>query len=177
MDEKKVILHAGCGTNQLPEKYAAFKELRLDIDERCLPHLVASITDTGLANESVSAVYCGHTLEHLYAHEVPMALGEFYRVLEPSGFVDLIVPDLQKVAAAIVAGRFESMLYRSPAGAVAPIDMLYGFRPAIERGNLHMVHKTGFTPASLEKKMRKAGFMNVQTWSDDCYNLFAKGEK
>ena len=38
-----------------------------------------------------------HNLEHVYAHEVPTVLEEFYRVLELGGILCLQMPDLQTV--------------------------------------------------------------------------------
>jgi|GEM_PF-3691545 len=48
--------------------------------------------------------------------------------------------------------------YQSPAGPIAPLDMLYGHRPALARGNLYMAHRTGFTLTSLMNMFRTAGF-------------------
>ncbi len=49
--------------------------------------------------ESVDAIFSSHNLEHLYPHEVPVALSEFMRVLRSDGFVVLTCPDLKAVAA------------------------------------------------------------------------------
>ena len=43
---------------------------------------------------SVDAVFSSHNIEHLYPHEVPLALKEFMRVLKPDGFVLMTCPDL-----------------------------------------------------------------------------------
>jgi predicted SAM-dependent methyltransferase len=38
---------------------------------------------SALATGSVDAVVSSHNMEHLYPHEVPLALAEFVRVLKP----------------------------------------------------------------------------------------------
>ena len=63
---------------------AAWREIRLDIDAGHRPDIVGSLTDmSGIVSGSVDAVYSCHNLEHLHAHEVPVALREFLRVLTP----------------------------------------------------------------------------------------------
>jgi predicted SAM-dependent methyltransferase len=45
-----------------------------------------------VASESVDAIFSSHNIEHLYPHEVPVALAEFIRVLKPG----LFAPSLTK---------------------------------------------------------------------------------
>jgi hypothetical protein len=63
--------------------------------------------------------------------------------------------------------------YTAPAGAVAPIDMLYGYRPALAAGHLSMAHRTGFTAHSLVEALRRAGFANVAACSDRFWAIWA----
>ncbi|QCQ21343.1 hypothetical protein [Desulfoglaeba alkanexedens] len=51
--------------------------------------------------------------------------------------------------------------YQSPAGPIAPIDMIYGHRASIARGNHFMAHKCGFTMDSLVQSFKQAGFETV----------------
>jgi hypothetical protein len=41
---------------------------------------------------------------------------------------------------------------------VTALDVLYGFRPSVARGNLYMAHHGGFTVKSLIAAFRQAGF-------------------
>lgn len=179
---RKVVLHVGCGAANPNKLHPLFRgpnwrELRLDIDPAAQPDIIASITSMpDVPSDSVDAVWSSHNLEHIYAHEVPIALSEFRRVLHPGGFVLITLPDLQRVASMVAAGRLEDVAYMSPAGPVSPIDMIYGFRPAIARGNTYMAHRTGFTAMTLGAHLRKCGFGNV-TIRRDGFDLWAKADK
>jgi SAM-dependent methyltransferase len=78
------LLHAGCGDTPRPAWAVGFDEVRLDIDRRCNPDIVANITSLGDIGP-FDALYSSHCLEHLYPHQVPVALAEFLRVLKPGG--------------------------------------------------------------------------------------------
>lgn len=165
--EQKTVLHVGCGSydpNKLPEVFRSndWKEIRLDIDERAKPDIVASMLDMqAVENDSVNAVYSSHNIEHLYLHQVPQAMKEFHRVVKPGGQIVLTLPDAQTVAAYVAQGHLEEPLYDSPSGPISPHDILYGWTPEIARGNHFMAHKTGFTATSLARHLLMAGFSNV----------------
>ncbi len=110
--------------------------------------------------------WSSHNLEHLYAHEVPLALREFWRVLKPGGVAVLALPDIQEVARRVAAGNLEQTLYVSPAGPICAIDIMFGHRDSIARGNHFMAHKTAFTAASLGQKLTEAGFATVDVQAD-----------
>jgi ubiquinone/menaquinone biosynthesis C-methylase UbiE len=118
-------------------------------------------------SDSVDAVWSSHNLEHLRSHEVGTALREFHRVLTPGGFALIAVPDLQQVAEIVATGRLEEPVYESPAGPISPIDIVYGHRASVERGNLFMEHHTGFTADSLSERLRNAGFQDVRVDQHD----------
>jgi SAM-dependent methyltransferase len=178
----RTLLHVGCGVAdpaKLPAQFFApgeWRELRLDIDPAVAPDVVASITDIApVASASVDAVWSSHNLEHLFAHEVPRALAEFRRVLRPEGFVLVTVPDLQRAAELVVQDLLAEPAYISPAGPIAPLDMLYGHGAAISAGNAFMAHRTGFTARTLEAALLGAGFPIVRVLRDDRFALWGAG--
>ena len=79
---------------------------------------------------SVDAIFSSHNIEHLEAHEVPIALAEFRRVLRPGGFVLITCPDLKAIAARVLSHGLTQPAYISPAGPISPIDRLFGLRPS-----------------------------------------------
>jgi len=165
----KTFLHIGCGPKRKEQTTRGFntpdwEELRLDIDENVKPDIVGTMLDmAAVADASVDAVFSSHNIEHLYPHEVPVALKEFLRVLKPDGFLVLTCPDLQSVCALIAEDKLTEAAYISPAGPIAPLDILYGHRPQLARGNLYMAHRCGFTQKVLGGTLHSAGFAKVAT--------------
>lgn len=165
---RRTVLHVGCGPAGSGRLHAWFtsdvwNELRVDVDPAVRPDMVASITDLSvIADAEVDAIWASHVLEHLADHDVPVALREMTRVLKPDGFALVTSPDIVTAARAIVAGRLEDTMYVSPAGPVAALDVLYGFRPALKRGRGYMAHRTAFTEGRLGRMMVEAGFAEVR---------------
>ena len=163
------LLHPGCGGGKLPFWLSGCTEIRLDIDHRVKPDIVASITDMGEIGK-FDYVYTAHTLEHLYQHEVPIALSEFKRVLNPGGAVIIFVPDLEDVKP-----DYE-VLYESPSGPICGIDLFYG--PAhYVASNQYYAHHTGFIQQTLAKVLSNAGFENVTVKRVGDHNLMGVGIK
>jgi len=92
---------------------------------------------------------------------VPEALAEFRRVLRTDGFAVLSSPDLEAVARALLDRGIDHVIYVSPAGPITPLDVLYGHRASIERGQHSMAHRTGFTCDTLGELALEAGFSEV----------------
>lgn len=159
----KKFLHVGCGpqdkTGLKGFSGADWQEVRFDIDKSVNPDIEGTLTDMSkVRSGSVDAIYSSHNLEHIYPHEVPLALGEFYRVLTTSGLVVITCPDLQSVCAAAATKGLTEPLYISPSGAISAIDILYGHRGYMAQGNLYMAHKGGFTLGTLKDGLLAAGF-------------------
>ena len=159
----KTFLHVGCGPqNQsscLGFNYDNWKEIRFDIDKNVNPDIEGTLTDMKLVKTgSVDAVYSSHNIEHIFPHEVPIALSEFYRVLKEDGLVVITCPDLQSVCEAVLQDKLLEPLYESDIGPISPIDILYGHRGFIAQGNEYMAHKGGFTYSVLDRVFYEAGF-------------------
>ena len=175
---RKRVLHVGCGPLAAEKLHESFRggdwiEVRLDINPGAHPDIVASITDmSAVSSGSFDALYSSHNLEHLAPHELPAALGEFFRVLKPAGFALITLPDLQQAAEYIAAGRAEETVFMTNKGPITPLDMLYGFRPFLA-ANPFMAHRFGYTAATLEKALRDAGFLHVCVDRDGEFNLWA----
>ena len=165
----KSFLHVGCGfkrKDRTTKGFSNWNELRFDIDESVKPDLVGTMTDmSSVSSASVNAVFSSHNMEHLYPHEVPLALAEFLRVLSDDGFAVITCPDLQSVCALISDDKLTEPAYISPAGPIAPLDILYGLRTSMAQGNLYMAHRCGFTQRVLTGTLQAAGFASVAAMS------------
>ena len=112
-----VFLHVGCGPkdgNSTPFANQNWHEVRLDIDLEVQPDVVGTMTDMKVVDDaSMDAVFSSHNIEHLYPHEVPLALAEFHRVLKPDGFILLTCPDLRSVCALVADNKLTDVAYES----------------------------------------------------------------
>ncbi|MBU4609708.1 methyltransferase domain-containing protein [Achromobacter sp. GG226] len=174
----KTLLHVGCGSaprSRLPKCFQApdWREVRLDIDRRVKPDIVATLTDLSVVDaDSVHAVWSSHNIEHLEGYEVATALKEFHRVLRPGGFVLITLPDLFQIAQMIVDGKAGQVIYTSPAGPITPLDMLFGHQASIARGEHYMAHRTGFTANRLHQELVNEGFADVRVMRGESYDLW-----
>jgi hypothetical protein len=165
----KKLLHVGPGHARLEHTTPGFnnghwQEWRLDIDPSVQPDIIGTMTDMSqVQDRSVDAIFSSHNIEHLYPHEVPAALAEFVRVLTDDGFCVITCPDLKSVCALVAEDKLTETAYESPAGPIAPIDILYGHRNYIGAGNLFMSHRCGFTEKVLRGTLNACGFPWVAT--------------
>lgn len=181
---KKTVLYVGCGTDHVLGKHGFdpehWQELRLDIDPGVKPDIVGNMMDMSeIKDNSVEAVYSSHNIEHLYPHEVPIALGEFLRVLTPDGMLLLSCPDIQPVCAAVAANKLSEPLYYTASGLpITPIDVLYGCRLFMLNGNSFMAHHCGFTAKVLLSSINSAKFGSAVVVADNkSYALYAVATK
>jgi predicted SAM-dependent methyltransferase len=159
----KTFLHVGCGPINKSQikgfNNDNWNEIRFDIDKSVNPDIEGTLTDMKLVKTgSVDAVYSSHNIEHIYPHEVRIALKEFYRVLKDDGIVVITCPDLQAVCELVAKDKLLEPFYESPAGQISPIDVLYGHRTLIAQGNEYMAHKGGFTYSALNASFFEVGF-------------------
>jgi hypothetical protein len=77
-------------------------------------------------------------------------------VLNPGGFVLIIVPDLEGI---LPNG---DVVYHCDSGPITGLDMYYG-HAASTRASPWMQHKCGFTSETLEGALKNAGFPIIET--------------
>ena len=161
------LLHVGCSKNRIKATTKGFngglwEEIRLDIDSSVNPDIVGSMTNMALVEDaSVDAVFSSHNIEHLYPHEVPLALREFLRVLKVDGFLVITCPDLKSVCELVSRDKLADPAYVGGAGPISPMDMLYGHRASMAKGNLYMSHRCGFTERVLHGALSENGFKSI----------------
>ncbi len=165
--QQRRFVHVGCGPKRKAQTTQGFNqpqwaELRFDIDPAVSPDVIGTMTDmSAVASASCDALYSSHNIEHLYPHEVPAALAEFLRVLKPDGFAVITCPDLKSVARLVAEDKLTEAAYTSGMGPISPLDILYGHRASLARGNLFMAHRCGFTLKVLAGTLRAAGFVTT----------------
>jgi SAM-dependent methyltransferase len=163
--KRPVFINAGCGLPgdpHLPEFFRKWRQIRVDLDASMKPDIVANMADLSLFPDATAdAVWSSHSLEHLFKHQVPMALKEFRRVLRNTGFACIIVPDLQAIAHWIATDRLHETIYESAAGPITAHDMLWGYGQALAGGNGAMAHHCGFTPTLFLGHLEDAGFAEI----------------
>lgn len=163
----RTFLHVGCGPARKGPRTHGFDtqewtEIRLDIDPSVAPDIVASLTDMSAApSGAADAIFSSHNIEHLYPHEVPLALAEFRRVLKDDGYAVITCPDVQSIAQFIAQNGIDAVAYQSGMGPITPLDMLYGHNASMARGNLYMAHHTAFSQKSLARALGRAGFGSI----------------
>ena len=179
--DQPVFLHVGCGhlhQDRTPFANNKWREIRLDIDQSVQPDVVGTMTDmSAVPSGSVDAVFSSHNIEHLYPHEVPIALAEFNRVLKSDGFVLITCPDLQSVCALVANDLLTEPAYHSSMGPIAPLDILYGLRRSLNSGNLYMAHRSGFTKKVMASTLLQSGFLAGVRSIPDVFQLWAIGLK
>lgn len=160
----RTLLHVGCGPKYKQQTTAGFNtddwsEIRLDVDASVNPDVVGTMTDmNAVASGSVDAVFSSHNIEHLYPHEVPVALAEIIRVLKDDGFLVVVCPDLQAAAKMIGEDRMFETAYESSGGPVTPFDMVYSHRAYTHRDKPFMAHHCGFSVSTLQATLYANGF-------------------
>lgn len=179
---RKMVLHIGCGKPKPGKLHKSFEgddwfEIRLDIDPDADPDIISDMLDMNMIPDgAVHAVWSSHNIEHLYPHDVPSAIKEIYRVIKRNGHFLVTLPDIQTVAQYVAHGQLEEPIYDSPAGPISAIDIMYGLRSSMARGNLFMAHKTGYTAKTLGRYLTDSGFRSIRI-SRDWINLWAIGHK
>jgi SAM-dependent methyltransferase len=162
---QRTVLIAGSGEEGRQWTEQGWSVVRLDIDPRTEPDIVASMTDLGDIGP-YDAVACNNALEHLYPHEVTKALREFHRVLKPGGYAVIQVPDLQDVKPT------EDLI---PEIGMTGLHLMYG-DPALLEEFPYMAHHSGFVEDTLRRVLDMAGFQ-VMTKRLSCFQLMGIGTK
>lgn len=120
-----------------------------------------------VADAQFDAIYAPQNLKAIPAHLVLPVLSEIRRCLKEGGFLVASVPDLMKLAELITQHKLEDTLYESKIGPITPHDMLFGPTALISQGLPHTEHRTGFTALTLGRKLKAAGFYNIQVYRRD----------
>lgn len=137
------------GTINRYEAEPGWENVHLDKSAHRPVQIVADLVDlSAIGDAEFDEVRCWQVLEHLPRDDAPKALAEMCRVLRPGGVLDIEVPAIDRVAAAIVEETY-------PLADL--LRMIYGDDAPMPDAHLN-VHRWGWTPASLAAALIDAGF-------------------
>ena len=161
---KKLVLHLINANSKLPKSFdpAQWQEVTAskEMESADVPLDICGLA--AVADESCDAIWNVASLCYLQAHEVVPVLKECFRILRPSGSLMLNLPDLQRVGQSLAQGKLEHELYRSPAGPITAIDLLFGHRASLRDGYQHLQVRTGFVAGTIVHKLTPLGFGEVE---------------
>lgn len=100
-------VHVGCGKNYLD----GFINIDANFQRR-VDYLLDARVGLPFPDESIELIYSCHMLEHVHITEAVEILKEWLRVLSPSGYVRLTLPDFNHIFQ-ILAGSTSSLFPRS----------------------------------------------------------------
>ena len=123
-------------------------------------------------NNSVSNIFCSHTMEHIEPRRIPVVFAEMLRVLKPNGKIRIVVPDAEKAANWYVK---DPRKLRAPGLPTKP-----KFVPETKMGFLNAWfythgkgHRSGYDWELLRVYMLNAGFKDIERKKfDDCSKVF-----
>jgi len=161
---KRVLNVGGNNKNHpLPSHYNGWEHILLDLDLTGNPDLHMDAVDMiELDPSQFDAVYCSQNLEHYYRADVPIVLQGMHHVLRDGGFVEILVPDFERLIKETYENKLDidDTLYEVPDfGPISVHDFIFGYEFAKDPiGREICLHKTAFTQKSLEGFLKRNGF-------------------
>ena len=116
----------------------------------CVVDRYASVDALPFEPGSVDEIRSVQVLEHLEMKRVPEVLEHWHSLLRPGGVCHVDVPDFEETVRQLLSQPDEpskDWYYR----------LVYG-----SQKNAHAFHRSGFSPARLERLLREAGFAEVR---------------
>lgn len=122
--------------------------------QHCVVDRYATVDALPFAPGTVDEIRSVQVLEHVAAPEVPRVLAHWHALLRPGGVCHVDVPDFEETARRLLAQPDEpskDWYYR----------LIYG-----SQKNAYAFHRSGYSPARLERLLRAAGFREVRHLPD-----------
>lgn len=148
----KVRLNLGSGDMSLPGYLNVDQAPERDGHR---PDIVSDVMKLDLADAYADEIMAIHVFEHFFLWDVDNVLAEWKRVLKPGGRLVLELPDLLKSA--------RNFLKHPDTTDPKKWQLsMYGFYGDPSWAEPVMNHKWGWTPTSLEAKLRDCGFVEIR---------------
>jgi SAM-dependent methyltransferase len=150
-----VRLNLGCGDKILPG-FVNVDVVEARAGQR--PDVICDLHQLHpFADDSADEVMAIHVVEHFWRWEVEEVLREWLRVLKPGGRMVLECPNLLSAARELLADPEQ----RARADQAGQRSMWVFYGDPGWKDPL-MIHRWGYTPASLAELMRQVGLVNVR---------------
>lgn len=155
-------LHVGCGEQDLPSY------LGCDLRPLAHVHWVCKAWEVSQYCGNLSEIYSRHMLEHLTRAEAQLTLQDWHRALAPDGLLRIEVPNMAFHIAQWLRAKWDEENL-----AVNFSDTRWGFagfygwqrecdpRSADYNCTYWDVHKSGYTPQSMQYFLNEAGFQEI----------------
>jgi len=135
---KPICLDLGAGHSSV--HLDSYHVLSVDARVDYHPDILCDLRKIPLSDESVSAIYSSHTLEHFCFSEIHDVFTEWLRILKIGGDITLRLPDITYAAKLIMNGQYDNI-----AQAVLWGQQDYPLN----------FHKMGFTPKFLASFLKQ----------------------
>ncbi len=145
--EHPLRLHLGCGT----KRFKGYTNI--DWRKTQATDLVCDIKKLPYPDASVSLIETYHVIEHLTRHDLPKALGEWFRVMMPGGVLIIECPDFDKAVVEYIEGHEDR------------IDNIFGLQRF--PGD---AHQFGYNLSRLEKLLLEAGYRDIREEAPQDYH-------
>ena len=165
-----MIIDIGSGPHPKPDAH-----VRMDIHDWPYVNCKHDLLNTPYPFDAntFSKAYMGDVVEHIMIFDVGRVLDEVYRILSPSGILEVTVPDVRWICERIVKGDWKEQcgtidwLNQSPDPWKNAMSYLYGgFQNINEYKLAGMGHVNGFDEASLTSLLTEHHFLGVSRVHD-----------
>ncbi len=152
---REVRINIGCGVNKFEEYINVdVQESENAKGELIVPDLSADARRIPLPDGCAHEVMAIHIFEHFYRWEVEEVLAEWKRLLRPRGLLVLELPDIIKCTRNV---------FKEIEGVKHPDQLgLWGLYGDPRSKNPYMVHKWGWSPATITALLEENGFGPVR---------------
>lgn len=130
--------------------YEGFTRVGLQQDH----DIICDLRSIPLPDDYADEAMAIHVVEHFHPWDVLPTLREWLRILKPGGLLVLELPDLYKCCRNFVRDM-----------GANPRNSLWGLYGDDKHNDVFMLHKWGYTPDTLSKLCRQAGFVKVKSKS------------